>query len=150
MKPFRRFAVVPLICLLLGVALVYAQAEVAGPTAVDTPVFTAEQALLGAEVYRQNCQMCHHAGLQGDSFAATLAGSFFINRWAERPVLQLATFLKTQMPYGAGGSLSDEAYAQVIAFILDFNGYPAGETEFPLDLAELPEGLVFGVPEAEE
>lgn len=114
-------------------------------TAAAHPVFTAEQAEAGEVVYQQSCAACHFGQLQGDDFAAALAGGNFRNYWSSRTLEQFLDYVRTQMPLGQPGTLSDEAYAQVVAYILDFNGYPAGEVELATDPAELSH-IMFGVP----
>ncbi len=41
------------------------------------------------------------------------------------------------MPEGSPGSLSSEEYADILAFLLRLNDYPAGEEELPADFAVL-------------
>lgn len=99
----------------------------------------------GAAVYRASCGFCHGAELQGSGFPA-LTGPAFAQRWDGRPLGELFTFVKTSMPLGQAGSLTDEAYADVVAFILSHNGVEPGDSPFagtdeaasraPLDLAD--------------
>lgn len=120
----------------------------AAAVAAETPIYTEEQAEVGAGVYQQSCVACHFSELQGDDFAAALAGRNFLNYWSGRTVEEFHSYIKTFMPLGAGGTLSDEAYAAVVAYILHYNEFPAGETELPENPAELA-GATFGNPAAE-
>lgn len=124
------------------------EAEAAAATAATTPIYTLEQAELGETGYRQSCQACHHSELQGDDFAAALSGRNFINYWSGRTIEHFMTFTKTQMPLGAPGSLSDETYAEIVSYILHYNGYPAGDTELSYDSEALAD-LEFGRPNAD-
>ena len=56
-----------------------------------------------------------------------LAGEAFNAVWAGRSVRELFDSAKT-MPPANPGSLSDETYASIIAYVLQVNGYAAGET----------------------
>ena len=56
-----------------------------------------------------------------------LAGEAFHTAWAGRSVRALSDSAKT-MPPANPGSLSDETYASIIAYVLQVNGYAAGET----------------------
>jgi mono/diheme cytochrome c family protein len=104
-----------------------------------------EQVEHGAAVYRTSCGFCHGAELQGSGFPA-LTGPAFAERWDGRPLGELLTFVRTSMPLGQAGSLTDEAYADVVAFILSHNGVEPGDVPFtgtedaasttPLDLAD--------------
>ena len=111
-------------------------------------MFTTEQDEAGATVYQQSYATFHFAQLQGDDFAAALAGNNFRNYWSGRSLQQFLEYVRTQMPLGMPGTLSDEAYAEVVAYILDYNGYPAGEMELPTDPAELAH-VHFGTLDAE-
>lgn len=58
-----------------------------------------------------------------------LAGEAFRAVWAGQPVRALFDSAKT-MPPANPGSLSDEAYANLIAYILQMNDYAPGDTPF--------------------
>ena len=56
-----------------------------------------------------------------------LAGEAFSSMWAGRSVRDLYDSART-MPPANPGSLSDETYASLVAYVLQMNGYAAGET----------------------
>ena len=58
-----------------------------------------------------------------------LAGEAFDTLWAGRSVRALYDSART-MPPANPGSLSDETYASIVAYMLQMNGYAAGETPF--------------------
>ena len=106
-------------------------------------VFTAAQARRGRRVYRQNCESCHGSDLRGDGeMAPGIAGSDFMGFWTEFPVGSMFERIKVSMPEDGPGRLSDEEYTDVVAFILDSNSYPAGDTELPADKAALDEIMI--------
>ncbi len=88
-----------------------------------------DQVERGATIYRAQCTFCHGAELQGGGFPA-LSGPAFAERWDERSLGELFSFVSTNMPLGQAGSLSDEAYADVIAFVLSHNGVVPGDAEY--------------------
>ncbi len=98
--------------------LCYAQQN-AGP-------YTAAQAAAGRAIYQANCSSCHAANLSGLNSASALAGGLFISSWGDRTPSELIAFLEGAMPPGNPGSLGEQAYVNVTAFILDFNGAHAG------------------------
>jgi mono/diheme cytochrome c family protein len=81
-------------------------------------------------LYEQYCRSCHGGRLQGNP-AAPLAGAAFTSRWADgRHTLDdLLYIMRTLMPYNAPASLTKQQYADVLAYVLKVNGYPAGEAE---------------------
>ncbi len=89
-------------------------------------VYTAAQATAGRAAYQANCASCHGADLTGLNSASALAGGLFMSSWADRTPSDLVAFLEGAMPPGNPGSLGEQAYVNVAAFILDFNGAHAG------------------------
>lgn len=106
-----------------------APAETEVPAATG-PWFTTEQAARGAAQYRVNCSSCHGTQLEG-VFAPGLSGGELFGSW--NTAGDLYDFFSVSMPPTAPGRLSDQAYTDILAFILSFNGYPAGEEELPTD-----------------
>ncbi len=100
-------------------------------------VFTAAQARRGRRVYTQNCESCHGPELKGGEMAPSIAGSDFIVFWTELPVGTLFERIRVSMPEDGPGRLTDEEYTDVVAYLLDANDYPAGETELPADKTAL-------------
>ena len=98
--------------------------------------YAAAQATRGAAVYAAHCAACHGAGLQGGS-AAPLGPPALDDRWAGLPLADLLHVVRTQMPWGAPGSLTSQAYLDVTAFLLAASGYPAGESPLVDDPAQL-------------
>jgi polar amino acid transport system substrate-binding protein len=97
-----------------------------------TPPFTAAQAHAGAAVYRKSCVQCHGADLQG-SAGPGVAGTEFLqsaqrNKWT---LSDLRTTVFQNMPFSNPGSLTPKQYADVMAFLLASNCYPAGTKPFP-------------------
>jgi alcohol dehydrogenase (cytochrome c) len=117
---------------LLGVALLAVGS--AGVQAKSSGGYTSAQASHGAAVYSQDCMQCHGANLQGDSGPA-LAGQIFQQAYGTGTAAQLYDFISRQMPQNQPGSLSQQQYLDVTAYVLSRNGYPSGNT--PLQIASL-------------
>ncbi len=105
-------------------------------------VFTSAQARRGRRVYNQNCASCHGQGLRGGEMAPGIAGSDFIVFWTELPVGSLFERIRVSMPEDGPGRLSDEEYTDVVAYMLDQNDYPSGETELPADKEALDKIMI--------
>ena len=88
--------------------------------------YTNEQASRGAAVYTQYCAVCHGANLQGEA-GTPLMGRTFMQAYGAGTAAQLYDFLSRQMPLNAPGSLSQQQYLDVTAFILERNGLPPGD-----------------------
>ena len=96
------------------------------------PIFTAEQAERGHAAYRKNCQDCHGADLDDGEFGgAPLKGSYFRQHWGGGSVTALFAYTKTKMPPDRPGRLSDQTYADIVAFFLSANGFKPGDKELP-------------------
>ena len=80
----------------------------------------------GAALYAERCAMCHGATLEGTHEVPGLTGKFVAN-WAGRPAGDLPAYLGRAMPQFAPGSLQPDEAAQLAAFLLQSNGYPAQE-----------------------
>ncbi len=106
-----------------------APAKPAPIAAGAAPQYTAAQAAAGKTAFEADCAVCHGNTLTNGTMAPPLAGETFRATWAGQSVRALFDSAKA-MPPANPGSLSDEAYAQMLAYILQVNGYAAGETPF--------------------
>jgi len=88
--------------------------------------YTAAQAAAGRATYQERCASCHLDDLGGRFEAPQLAGSDFMNQWGDRTAGELISFMKLTMPPANPGSLDDQSYAGIAAFLLDANGARAG------------------------
>jgi len=88
-------------------------------------VFTAAQAQAGREVFVGSCTGCHTS--------ASHTGPAFLTKWAGRPLAELFGFVSTRMPKANPGSLSEDEYVMVVAYVLKINGLPAGTKELSAD-----------------
>lgn len=100
-----------------------------GTRSMRDGVYTVAQAQRGAAAYARACAECHGANLKNDDGAAPLAGSTFIDVWKPYSAADLFERMRKTMPTPAPGSLSAREYVDILAQILQVNGYPAGNTE---------------------
>ena len=97
-------------------------------------VFTLEQAERGRRAYASNCSTnCHKRDLSGSMRAPALASDAFLRQWEGQSLDELFSRISTTMPQLAPGSLSQENYANILAFLLLSNGLPAGPSELKPD-----------------
>ena len=92
-------------------------------------VFTEAQASRGEATFRRVCAACHDPG--------EFSGGRFRLTWVGQSAGDLFDTIATLMPEGDPGSLSPAQYAAVVAYLLQLNGYPAGEAALPTSLSAL-------------
>ena len=92
-------------------------------------VFTDEQARRGETAYLQACASCHGPALDGGDMTPPLVGGAFTSNWNDLTVGDLFDRSRTTMPLDTPGRLSRQQNADVIAFMLHANMWPAGTSE---------------------
>jgi len=92
---------------------------------VATPSFTEAQATQGKAVYDRNCLSCHGANLDDGEFGPALKGVEFRIRWGAKPIDGLFGEMM-RMPPAAPGSLGEDTYVQLLAFLARENGVLSG------------------------
>ena len=100
--------------------------------------FTPEQASRGKTNFQRNCGMgCHMPDLTAGERAPALSGRTFLQHWAGLSADELFQRIRNTMPQQNPHSLGDQAYIDIVAFLLQANGLPAGTIE----LTANPEAL---------
>jgi S-disulfanyl-L-cysteine oxidoreductase SoxD len=107
------------------------------PASVWDGVYTDKQANRGKALYDQNCASCHGATLDGGGTAPPLAGADFKGNWNGQSLDDLFEKIQTSMPADQPGKLTREQNADILAFLLTSNGFPAGQKELPTDATVL-------------
>jgi S-disulfanyl-L-cysteine oxidoreductase SoxD len=92
-------------------------------------VYTEEQAKRGEEIYKKECASCHADTLVGGGGAAPLTGGTFLSNWNGLTLGDLYDRIRKTMPQGSPGKLNKQQDADVLAYLLSFNKFPAGKTE---------------------
>ena len=83
--------------------------------------YSLEQAARGRRKFRQVCSECH--------FVSEFRGPDFESEWQRQTVWDLFRQVVRTMPEDNPGSLTQQTYADVIAYILQLNEYAAGDAE---------------------
>ncbi|WP_428096488.1 pyrroloquinoline quinone-dependent dehydrogenase [Candidatus Rariloculus sp.] len=83
--------------------------------------FTEDQAAAGNAAYAQYCSSCHGATLR-QLPDALLLGREFVAKWRTRAASELIAQTRTTMPPDDPDGLSEDAYLDIVAFLLRANG----------------------------
>lgn len=94
-------------------------------------VYTTTQAERGKATFLVTCQRCHNADLSGDRGPA-LKGERFMTSWGGGSVTRLFEKIRDTMPPFATSTLDDQTKLDIVTFILQTNGFPAGGKDLAL------------------
>jgi len=118
------------------------------PASVWDGVYSEQQASRGKPLYVRECAACHGSSMNGGEEAPPLTGAAFMANWSGLTAGDLFERIRLSMPEGRPGTLSRQQNADILAYMLSVNQFPAGKTELPRDtdrlkqirfLAEKPE-----------
>lgn len=107
------------------------------PRALREGAYTEVQAARGKSLYTARCAACHGDALTGIDVAPALSGSGFVGNWTGKTAADLAVRIRTTMPEDDPGSLSNRQVADIVAYMLRMNRFPAGTAELPANMEEL-------------
>jgi mono/diheme cytochrome c family protein len=100
-------------------------------------VFSESQAARGKENFLTGrCGGCHKLDLSGDRGPA-LKGDDFLAHWENGSVVTLFDKIRETMPPNAPNETTDDAKVDIVAYLLQQNGYPAGKSELRADADSL-------------
>ena len=97
-------------------------------------LYTAAQARAGHRAYEHHCAACHGKQEQG-LVGPALSGPIFASPKANYKVRDIYLFLSVNMPAYAPGSLTPKQYVDIMSFLLQQNGFPAGRTALTHSMA---------------
>ena len=117
--------------------LLLGSVSAAGAASLNNGMYSEDQALRGEAGYRARCSSCHAADLRGNSNSPGLRGIGFLFVWEGRTLGELFQTIRTSMPTESPGSLSEREYLDILAFLLEQNGYPVGAAELANASGEL-------------
>jgi len=127
---------------LIAVVILVAEGCVSGQSmhapeynSVQQGVYSATQAARGEAVWNNHCAECHYPEEYSNGY---------LYAWSGENVFDLYATLRITMPYLAPGTLEDEQYVDVTAFLLSQNLLPAGDAELAVDRESLQGILIEG------
>jgi mono/diheme cytochrome c family protein len=103
-------------------------------------VYTPEQAARGDTTFQAVCARCHTV--------SQFQGAKFMAAWEGGTAYQLFDQIRGEMPQDNPGSLSQEQYLNVTAYLFRLNGFPAGSSALPAETAALKKIRIPSQPES--
>jgi S-disulfanyl-L-cysteine oxidoreductase SoxD len=100
-------------------------------------IYTNDQAARGESAYRERCASCHGAMLEGSDAAPPLAGRDFRDDFDEMNMADLFEKIQYTMPANRPAGLTEQQSADIVSYILKFNGFPAGSSGLPATVDDL-------------
>ena len=130
MNSFRAAGTIAIGCAVFALCAVRAQEPApTPPRSVWDGVYTEEQSKRGEPIYQKECAVCHGAMLTGGESAPPLSGGAFLSNWNGLTLGDLFDRIRKTMPQTAPGRLTRQQDADILAFMLSVNKFPAGKTE---------------------
>jgi cytochrome c len=101
-----------------------AESARAGPAPAQG-IYAEAQAERGRGLFREACAECH--------YSSEFRDQQFRFKWGRRTVRDLYREIVRNMPEDDPGGLPDRDYVDIVTYILQLNGFPAGNAELPAD-----------------
>ena len=95
----------------------------------DEALYTTDQARRGETAYDRVCLECHTK--------TEFRERPFLFAWEGTSVGQVYRYIAENMPDDGPGSLPESSYLDAMAYILEMNGYPAGDSELTADMSRM-------------
>jgi alcohol dehydrogenase (cytochrome c) len=99
--------------------------------------YTKAQAERGKIAYEPDCLPCHGPNLDDGPLGPPLRGPEFIAKYGGKTADEVFKVMRSRMPQPSPGALDPDAYAAIMAYVLQQNDIVAGERELPANAAEL-------------
>jgi len=142
---------IPAMILLAAGGGLYFSLRAQAPASIWDGVYTLEQAKRGEALYKRECAPCHGDALEGNAHTERaekleralppLSSDVFKGNWNGRPLSDLFDKMKRTMPRDDQGKISLNQNADILAYLLKFNEFPAGKAELPADPSLLTETM---------
>ncbi len=103
--------------------------ENSGQSSIWNGVYTTAQAARGKDTFQQTCSSCHNVDLNGSARAPALRGDGFLKHWDNGSTHALFVKMRDSMPENSPEAVSEQEKVDILAYLLQANGFPAGKTE---------------------
>ncbi|MBT5385175.1 MAG: c-type cytochrome [Kordiimonadaceae bacterium] len=99
--------------------------------------YTEAQAENGEMLYQEHCSACHGSQMQGIEEAPTLKQGAFIYNWDDLGVDILFQRIRETMPLDDPRGVSRTIKADILAYLMSENNFPAGTVKLPYQNSRL-------------
>jgi mono/diheme cytochrome c family protein len=115
------------------------------PAAVEAqqalpPTYSDSQAVRGRQWFESVCQACHEI--------KDMTSPDFKVKWAGRTAFDLFEIISTTMPEEEPGTLTQRTYVDIVAYLMQLNGIPAGTTALSAEQSALSSARLTFAPHA--
>ncbi|NLP60231.1 c-type cytochrome [Paraburkholderia sacchari] len=110
--------------------------KIAATTGGVPPSFDHDQVTHGEHLYADSCAKCHGAKLEGITAPALSGPAFAPAANSHLTIGGIYQYMSTNMPADRPGKMTDEEYADLMAFLLYTNGYEAGSAKLTAQAAQ--------------
>jgi mono/diheme cytochrome c family protein len=121
----------------VSLTIATAQQEPGADRKIWDGVYTAAQTARGKEIFEKSCGRCHNNALIGSERGPAIKGPAFWAKWENENLSALFTFLRDNMPQDGPGLVTDELKIDVLAYMMQVSGIPAGSEPLTLDVKAL-------------
>lgn len=126
------------ICVSLMLIALLTGADGQGSAPFPHGYYTKEQAQAGQQIFDSTCALCHGEHLEGKAGPALSGQQFLsVSQFQKVTAYYFLHFMSKHMPLNAPGSLTKTQYLDLLAYLLEVNGYASGSHELTTDSAEL-------------
>jgi mono/diheme cytochrome c family protein len=101
-------------------------------------VYSKDQADRGGKAYVALCRSCHDPAyfMDGKKPGPELAGEKFLTKWSGHSLGELHTEILTTMPNDGSAFLDDDQTTDILAYMLQVNGFPDGPAPLKSNTAD--------------
>jgi mono/diheme cytochrome c family protein len=104
------------------------------------PTYSDSQAVRGRQWFESACQSCHEI--------KDMTSPDFKVKWSGRTAFDLFEIISTTMPEEEPGTLSQRTYVDIVAYLMQLNGIPAGTTALSFEQSVLSSTRLSFAPHA--
>lgn len=126
--------------LLAGILLLPAAPAAAEAQQSLPPTYSDSQAVRGRQWFESVCQACHEIN--------DMTSPDFKVKWTGRTAFDLFEIIASTMPEEEPGTLTQRTYVDIVAYLMQLNGIPAGTTALEAEQSKLSSARLTFTPHA--